>query len=84
MMENGIMPQKLVEQRGVSLVRDTGQLDEVVKKVLQQHAKAVADYKTGKTEALSFLLGQIQHALKGQGDIGRIKKILLHILTHLA
>ncbi|MDP3724738.1 MAG: Asp-tRNA(Asn)/Glu-tRNA(Gln) amidotransferase subunit GatB [bacterium] len=84
MMESGIMPQKLVEQHGVSVVRDTGQLDEVVRKVVEQNAKAVADYKAGKTQALSFLLGQIQRELKGQGDTGRIKKILLQILTHLA
>lgn len=42
--------------------------DDVIKKVIADNAKAVADYKKGKAQALGFLVGQVMKAMKGKGN----------------
>lgn len=42
------------------------ELEGVVKKVLVDNSKAVSDYKSGKLEALMFLVGQVMRETKGQ------------------
>lgn len=49
-------------------------IDEVLAREGSQ--KAVADYKAGKVAIIGFFIGQVQGALKGQGDPKLITKIL--------
>ena len=47
---------------------DPARLDEVVKEVIAANGKSVADYKSGKTNALMFLVGQAMKEMKGKAD----------------
>jgi len=59
---------------------DKGELSKVALKVICENPKAVNDYKTGKKEALKFLVGCIMYKTSGEADpkvsLGIIKTLL--------
>jgi len=53
----------------------------IVKKVITENTGAVNDYKSGKEEALSFLIGQIMRKTKGKINPSIVKNKLLEYLN---
>lgn len=51
-------------------------INSAIERVLLENKKAVADYKSGKTQVIGFLIGQVQKELKGTGKAENIRKIL--------
>lgn len=51
-----------------------------VKKVVESNEKAVADYKSGNTNAVMFLVGQVMKEMKGQADAQTVKASLIQAL----
>ncbi len=49
------------------------QLSAAISKVLMSNEKSVADYKSGKTNAIMFLLGQVMKEMKGQADAQTVR-----------
>ena len=47
-----------------------------VREVILKEARAVADYKKGKTQTLGFLIGSVQKLLKGKADPKLIQELL--------
>lgn len=54
-----------------------GETEAAVEVVLAQNQKAVEDYKKGKGEVVGYLIGQVQKELKGKGDTGLTRELLL-------
>jgi aspartyl-tRNA(Asn)/glutamyl-tRNA(Gln) amidotransferase subunit B len=54
---------------------DEGKILEVAKKIVEENPKVVADIKSGKQQAMFFLIGQIKKEL-GSVDISTTKKII--------
>ncbi len=55
-------------------------LEEIVKRVMEDNKKAVKDYLSGKKEAINFIVGQVMKETKGMADI----KVVMEIVkTHL-
>lgn len=52
------------------------ELKKIIKKVLLDNQKAVSDYKSGKTQALMFLVGQVVKETKGKADATTIKNLI--------
>ncbi len=48
-----------------------------VAEVLQENAKAVEEYRAGKTQVIGFLIGMVQKKLQGRGNPAEINKIIL-------
>jgi aspartyl-tRNA(Asn)/glutamyl-tRNA(Gln) amidotransferase subunit B len=55
---------------------DTKLLDEMVSKVIAGNEKSVADYKSGKQNAIMFLVGQVMREMKGHADAQTVKSEL--------
>jgi hypothetical protein len=55
---------------------DMGQLEKVVHEVIATNQKSVDDYRSGKTNAIMFLVGQVMKGMKGQADAGTVKTAL--------
>ncbi|KUK67127.1 MAG: Asp-tRNA Asn/Glu-tRNA Gln amidotransferase subunit B [candidate division WS6 bacterium 36_33] len=55
----------------------TGNLNDIVKEVLQKNTKAVEDYKGGKESTLGFLVGQVMQSTKGAADPNEVRSILI-------
>ncbi|MDO5026975.1 MAG: Asp-tRNA(Asn)/Glu-tRNA(Gln) amidotransferase subunit GatB [Tissierellia bacterium] len=69
-------PEKLVEERGLIQVSDTGFLDALVKEVLDENPQSIEDFKAGKDRALGYLMGQIMKKSKGKANPQQVNKML--------
>lgn len=66
-----------IKKEKVHRVTDTSTLKNICKETLKENSQAVEDYKTGRTEALHFITGNIMRKTKGAADPAIVKKILL-------
>jgi aspartyl-tRNA(Asn)/glutamyl-tRNA(Gln) amidotransferase subunit B len=73
----GAMPAAIVEREGLAQLADRGELEAIVDSVLSENPKAVEDYRTGKTSALQFLVGQVMRRTKGSAKPDVVTPILL-------
>lgn len=80
-IETGASPQEIVEKRGLSQISDTGMLEEVARAVLAREEKTVNDYKGGKSNAFTFLVGQVMKETKGKANPKLVNGILKKLLS---
>lgn len=76
MNENGGDPSNIVRDNNWRQVSDTGELEGAVKAVIAKNEKSVADYKSGKQNALQFLLGQVMRETKGKANPRAVTELL--------
>lgn len=80
MFYTGKKASDIVAKGKLSQLSDATELNGIVKQVLANNAKAVADYKAGKQQALTFLTGQIMKATKGTANPAVVREILVQEL----
>ena len=68
MIKTGKNPQKIIDQKGLKKISNTNDLLPIIKEIIAQNDKAVADYKKGKENALKFLVGQGMARTRGAAD----------------
>jgi aspartyl-tRNA(Asn)/glutamyl-tRNA(Gln) amidotransferase subunit B len=68
MFNTGKSAEKIISERGLSQISDTGELEAAIADVLNSNAQAVSDYKAGKETALKFLVGQVMRSTKGRAN----------------
>jgi aspartyl-tRNA(Asn)/glutamyl-tRNA(Gln) amidotransferase subunit B len=76
MFKTGRNAKDIVNERGLSQISDTGQLESTVIEVVNSNAQAVADFKSGKEPALKFLVGQVMKVTKGRANSALVNEIL--------
>lgn len=82
-IETDVPPAKVVEEKGLAQISDSGALGKIVDDILANNPKAVADYKGGKTNVAGFLVGQCMKASRGQGNPGVLREMLLSAIEKL-
>jgi len=80
MFYTGKKASDIVAEGKLNQLSDATELNGIVKQVLANNAKAVADYKAGKQQALTFLTGQIMKATKGTANPAVVREILVQEL----
>jgi aspartyl-tRNA(Asn)/glutamyl-tRNA(Gln) amidotransferase subunit B len=68
MYKKGTIPEKIIEDLGLSVVSGADSLGPIVDEVIANNEKAVNDYLSGKEVALKSLMGQVMKATRGQAD----------------
>ncbi len=80
MHETGGDPSQIIEEKGLSQIKNTEEAKSLIKEVIEENSGAVIDYKEGKKEALQFLVGKVMAKTKGRLDpekaLDEIKKII--------
>jgi aspartyl-tRNA(Asn)/glutamyl-tRNA(Gln) amidotransferase subunit B len=76
MHKTGGDPSNIVETKGWGQVNDEGALQEVITKVIAANVGPVADYKSGKENALQFLLGQVMKETQGKANPQSVMELL--------
>ena len=77
LIEHGGDAEKIVKEKGLVQVSDSGQLLAWVNEALDNNPKSIEDYKNGRDRAIGFLVGKIMKASKGQANPQMINKMLL-------
>jgi aspartyl-tRNA(Asn)/glutamyl-tRNA(Gln) amidotransferase subunit B len=78
--QNGGDPEKIVEEKGLEQVSDTGFIEDLCKKVLEANPDAVEDIKAGKDRAFGFLVGQVMKESKGQANPGMVTEVFRKLI----
>jgi aspartyl-tRNA(Asn)/glutamyl-tRNA(Gln) amidotransferase subunit B len=76
MFQTGQDPETVVEEKGLKLVSDEGELGALVDQVLRDNPGQVAEYQAGKTKLMGFFVGRIMKMTKGQADPKAVNAIL--------
>lgn len=68
MYKTGGDPSQIIESKNLSQLSDEGELKKVVEEILADNEKSVLDYRSGKDNALRFLVGQMMAKTKGKAN----------------
>ncbi len=80
MYETGRSPSKIVEEKGLKVVSDTGAIEKACKKIIEANPKVVEDFKNGKDKVFGFLVGQVMKEMKGQANPQIVNDILKKLI----
>ncbi len=70
----------IITEKGLSQISDSTEIDRAVAEVIARNSQAVADYQSGKEQALVFLIGQVMKSTKGRANPTIARQILLQRL----
>ncbi len=73
---SGVKVAAIVETRGFRQISDAGALGAAIDTVLAANPAAVADYRSGTTAAVGFLVGQVMKATRGQANAAMVQTAL--------
>jgi aspartyl-tRNA(Asn)/glutamyl-tRNA(Gln) amidotransferase subunit B len=76
MFHTGKPPGEIVAQKGLTQISEASAIEEIIQQVIAANTQAVADFHTGKQQALTFLVGQAMRATKGRANPKLVNEIL--------
>jgi len=80
MFRSGKGASEIITEKKLSQISDAGEIREVVKQVMANNTGAVADYTSGKQQALTFIIGQVMKATRGRANPGVVREIIIQEL----
>lgn len=76
MWNTGKTANQLVDSMGLRQVNNDAELKNYVLSAIEQFPQSVSDYKSGKTSAVGFLVGQVMRASHGKANPQRVNEML--------
>jgi aspartyl-tRNA(Asn)/glutamyl-tRNA(Gln) amidotransferase subunit B len=76
MFASGRGAAEIVKDKGLEQVSDAGAIEALCDQAIANSAKAVAEYKSGKTAAINAIKGQVMKLSKGQANPALVSEIL--------
>jgi len=80
MLATGRSADDIVRAEGLAQIDDESQILGLITGVLDKNADAVAQYRSGKTNAFGFLVGQVMKATAGKANPSRVNELLKRAL----
>jgi aspartyl-tRNA(Asn)/glutamyl-tRNA(Gln) amidotransferase subunit B len=80
MIQSGKDPAVIVQEKGLVQISDSGEIEKIVKKVIEGNPQPVAQYKSGKTGTFGFLVGQVMKATQGRANPQAVNELLKSML----
>ncbi|MES0489069.1 MAG: Asp-tRNA(Asn)/Glu-tRNA(Gln) amidotransferase subunit GatB [Leptospirales bacterium] len=77
MIETEKNPKKIIEEKGLVQIVDTGEIEKFVNEAIAENPDSVQSYLDGKDRAIGFLVGQIMKKSKGKANPQMVNKLLL-------
>lgn len=69
-------PEKIVKDKGLVQITDSGAIEGVIDEVIAKNPKAVEEYRGGKKKALGALVGQVMKLTKGKANPQIVNQLL--------
>jgi len=76
MFHTGRKASEIMAEKGLEQISESAALDGTIAQVLEANPQAVADYKKGKKQALTFLVGQVMRQTRGRANPQIVSRIL--------
>ena len=76
MFSGGEAPRTIMEREGLTQISDTGALEKIIDEVIAGNPKQVEQFKSGKTQVMGFLVGQVMKASRGQANPASVNELL--------
>lgn len=76
MVETGDAPAKIVEEKGLKQVTDTGAIEAVIDAVIAANPGQLADYRSGKDKLFGFFVGQVMKQSGGKANPDIVNELL--------
>jgi aspartyl-tRNA(Asn)/glutamyl-tRNA(Gln) amidotransferase subunit B len=67
----------IIKQSGLSQITDTSEINSAIDQIIASNPQPVADYKSGKAQAVKFLVGQVMKATKGRANANLAQELLV-------
>ena len=83
MMASNKMPSVIIKEKGMEVVSDSGAIDKIVQDVIAANPKAVEDYKSGKTNVVGWLMGQVMKMSQGKANPKQATEALNKYLSQM-
>jgi len=80
MFHTGERASGIITEKKLSQISDAAEIREVVKQVVANNSGAVADYASGKQQALTFIIGQVMKATRGRANPAVVREIIIQEL----
>ncbi|MBE2315010.1 Asp-tRNA(Asn)/Glu-tRNA(Gln) amidotransferase subunit GatB [Solirubrobacter sp. CPCC 204708] len=76
MVETGDHPDRIAEAEGLTVMEDSGELSQIVAKVISENPDVVEKVRGGNAKAMGALVGPIMRETKGRADGGEVNRLL--------
>ena len=80
LLENGTNIEKLIQEKGLAQITDTGAIEAMVKEVLEANPKQVEQFKAGNDKLKGFFVGQIMKKTQGKASPALVNELLEKLL----
>ncbi len=81
MVQTGGDPSNILEEEGLHLLEDVGDLEPIIDKIIKDYPDQVNQFKAGKQTLLKFFIGQVMKESHGKANPKMAEDILLQKLT---
>jgi aspartyl-tRNA(Asn)/glutamyl-tRNA(Gln) amidotransferase subunit B len=75
LLDSNKQPRTIVNERGLAQVSDLTKIEPIIEKILQESSEQVEQYRKGKTQVLSYFIGQTMKATNGKANPGLVSEI---------
>ena len=76
MYSSGKKPSAVVEEKNLGQISGSDELVNMIREVIAANPKAVADFRAGKEQSITFLTGQVMRLTRGRANPGVTREIL--------
>jgi aspartyl-tRNA(Asn)/glutamyl-tRNA(Gln) amidotransferase subunit B len=76
MLAAGEDPSHIMDEENLGQISDTGQIEEIIVKIITEHPDEAAEYKKGKTALLQFFIGQTMKQTQGKANPQMAEEII--------
>ncbi len=76
MIETGDDPEKIVEEKGLKQITDTGAIEAAIDEIIAANQDKVEEIRSGKDKMLGWFVGQVMKATQGKANPGVVNKLL--------
>ena len=73
--------ESIIKDRGLEQITDTASIDAMVQGILDANPEQVKQYRSGKTQVLGFLVGQVMQSSQGKANPKQVNETLRRLLN---